>query len=495
MKSNMIVLCIPRRVITFVILCLAVSSVTTTATINNADDKNNVVVAFETSPKEQDSAVITSIKNYLPIIITNQDHVIENFEDLEEDQQTNGNEVLKISTANAINMDKDSLDGTKHKKNDFTNINTNTNIPMKQIGIDVHNKPVLIPLIGAGTWQYNDTIAYESLCKAFSVGITFVDTAFGYRNQYGVGKAIIDCFYNNNNSYIPNDYDRHHDYHSLRHYNTTSSNIKKQPSSSRVERHLKRNRVERHTFEKYVSKQEQEQQTQQRTRDDLFVLTKVPGGLSISETLATHEYNLKQLQLDYVDHLMVHFPSDWDITPSKSNKYVRQDQWRALEELYYQGKARSIGVSHYCQQHINDILEINTIPISINQVEYHIGSQDIDHIINHCNEHNITFMSFSPLCGPCDIKDPMNDSLINGKLVTDIGKKYNVTGSQVSLRFIIQQALNINSVMGPVIPKSNNIDHITSNMNIFDFELRNDDMNTLLIATQPEAESGDCAVP
>ena len=60
--------------------------------------------------------------------------------------------------------------------------------------MDVHGDPVMMPLIGAGTWQYNDTIAYQSVCKAFQAGYTFVDTAFGYGNQKGVGKAIRDCW-------------------------------------------------------------------------------------------------------------------------------------------------------------------------------------------------------------------------------------------------------------------------------------------------------------
>ena len=55
----------------------------------------------------------------------------------------------------------------------------NGTVPLKHIGNDVHGWPVCIPLLGAGTWQYNDTIAYESACKAFRVGIQLIDTAFG----------------------------------------------------------------------------------------------------------------------------------------------------------------------------------------------------------------------------------------------------------------------------------------------------------------------------
>jgi diketogulonate reductase-like aldo/keto reductase len=302
-------------------------------------------------------------------------------------------------------------------------------IPTKYIGDDVHGWPVHLPLLGAGTWQYNDTMAYESLCKAFGEGVTLVDTAFGYVNEKGVHAAIVDCF-----------------------------DIVRRP------------------------------------RSDLFVLTKVPGGLSFEETMGAHHQNLFQLQLDYVDHLMLHFPADWE--ENHASPVQRQEQWAALEEIYRLGQARSIGISHYCRRHIHDIVQYATVMPSINQVEYHVGSQDVDDVRDTCRQYNITFMSFSPLCGPCVYDDP-RDSIIDGQLVTSIGRKYGVSGSQVSLRFIVQQALDghPDSVMGAVIPKSNNIEHIRSNLDIFSFALSIDDMEELHRATKPAAERGDCDVP
>lgn len=305
-------------------------------------------------------------------------------------------------------------------------ITTITKIPTISIGTDVYGNSVDMPLVGAGTWQYNETIAYESLCKAFhEADYTFVDTAFGYGNQRGVGKAIRDC---------------------------------------------------------YKGK-----------REDLFVMTKIPGGLHVSETLALHQENLKQLQLDYVDHLMVHFPSDWSETPTRATPDTRREEWLALENIYYRGEARSIGLSHYCPQHIDDILEVASVRPSINQVEYHVGSGDVDGVIKKCRQHNITFMSFSPLCGPCQASP--EDSLINGKLVSSIAKKHNVTGSQVSLRFIVQQALQEGSYIGGVIPKSNNQEHIRSNRDLFGFKLDHEDMQRLFAAQKPAGEPGDCSVP
>ena len=296
-------------------------------------------------------------------------------------------------------------------------------IPSIIIGTDVEGKAVEMPLIGAGTWQYNDTVAYQSVCQALEACYTFVDTAFGYGNQKGVGLAIRDCW--------------------------------------------------------------------KGKREDLFVMTKIPGGLNSSQVHAAHMQNLMQLGLDYVDHLMTHFPADWAAT-NASPKH-RQDEWLALEQIYYAGQARSIGISHYCTQHIDDILDVATITPSINQVEYHIGSQDVDGVIEKCKNEGITFMSFSPLCGPCQYEP--EDSLVTGDLVTRIGAQYGKLGSQVSLRFIVQQALAQGSYMGGVIPKSNNMKHIQSNMDIFDFELSNEDMERLKAATKPPPEAGDCSVP
>lgn len=142
---------------------------------------------------------------------------------------------------------------------------------------------------------------------------------------------------------------------------------------------------------------------------------------------------------------MTHFPSDWKET--NASPEARREEWKALEAIYERGEARSIGVSHYCTQHLEDILWTNKVMPSINQVEMHIGSQDVDTVRETCSDLGITFMSFSPLCGPCEYDDP-KDSLINGELVTEIASHYpGKSGAQVSLRFLVQQGI-------PVIPVS-----------------------------------------
>jgi diketogulonate reductase-like aldo/keto reductase len=297
-------------------------------------------------------------------------------------------------------------------------------IPTVTIGQDVHGVDVVMPLVGAGSWQYNDKVAYESYCKAFAAGYTFVDTANGYGNEKGVGQAIKDCWKGD--------------------------------------------------------------------RKDLFVMTKVPGGLDSEETLAAHEKNMKLLGLDYVDHLMTHYPADWSASPDRATPARRQEEWKALESIYKKGEARSIGISHYCSRHIDDVLAVAEVRPSVNQVEFHIGSGDVDEVIEKCQKEKIYFMSFSPLCGPCDYEP--QDSLVTGDLVTSIGKKYNVSGAQVSLRWIVQQALEEGSYIAGVIPKSNSAEHIASNIDLFSFELSKDDMTALSKASKPPGVPGDCDV-
>jgi len=321
-------------------------------------------------------------------------------------------------------------------------------IPSIPIGVDVRGKTVMKPLLGVGTWKYNNVQAYESVCKAFLAGYTMIDVAWAYKNQKGVGKAIRDCW--------------------------------------------------------------------KGTREELFVMAKIAGGLSREEVRIYHDKNLADLQLNYVDHLMTHSPGGpRHAPPDHASPARRKEEWKALQEIYQAGQARSIGISHYCPRHIDDVLEVShVVKPSINQVEYHVGfSHDRDELLAKCRQHNITMMSFSPLCGPCfRYYQPGEDgsypeSLTTGTLVQEIASHYNhdnatatTTGAEVALRFIVQQALAENNTMGGmggVIPRSNSLEHLLSNRRIFDFELTGQDMELLFKTTEPRDQPRvqDCDVP
>jgi len=242
-----------------------------------------------------------------------------------------------------------------------------------------------------------------------------------------------------------------------------------------------------------------------RSRSSYFITTKVPGGLTPEETMQTHEQNLADLGLSYVDLLLIHFPCTMEADP-KCSKENRQEQWQTMQALQIAGKTRAIGVSHYCKAQMLDLLQMEGLLIkpAINQVEYHIGmgsaGPNATDDKEWMEENGITYQSFSPLCGPCCMgADPssgctFNTDLIKGDMVTKIGAKYNKTGPQVSLRWQTQQGI-------PVIPKTSNPEHLKANMDIFDFVLSDKDMDTLSGAKSPPVcgggdgeTSGDCAL-
>jgi len=228
-------------------------------------------------------------------------------------------------------------------------------------------------------------------------------------------------------------------------------------------------------------------------RKEYFITSKIPGGLNASATMATANQCLEQLGLSYVDLMLVHFPASDD---GKGGKAARVEEWKALEKWAKSGKARAIGVSHYCARQIRDIQEVATLPIAVNQVQYHVGMGSAGPLATDdkafIQSQGILYQGFSSLCGPCN--PPDNMELINGSLVTEIGKAHGKTGAQVALKWVVQQGI-------PVIPKSKDLIHQRENMDLFDFELTSTEMARLTTATTPATaggpnadDSGDCSI-
>jgi len=233
-----------------------------------------------------------------------------------------------------------------------------------------------------------------------------------------------------------------------------------------------------------------------KARESYFVTTKVEGGLSFEDTISTHKTNLQELGLDFVDLLLIHFPTTM-APPIVGNTTSRQAQWKAMEQLQKTGLTRSIGVSHFCERQMEDILEIATIKPAINQVEYHVGmgsaAGNATDDKPFMERHGITFQSFSPLCGPCSAPD--NKVLLTGAMVTAIGARLGKSGAQVALRWQIQSGI-------PVIPKTDNTEHLKQNLDLFNWKLSSADMAQLTEAKSPMAAggggdgtSGDCGLP
>lgn len=217
-------------------------------------------------------------------------------------------------------------------------------------------------------------------------------------------------------------------------------------------------------------------------RDEYFVTSKVPGNLNASATTAALDLSLQQLHLDHVDLMLLHWPAD--------GAKARQAQWLALEAWAKAGKATAIGISHYCRRHLDDILAVATLPVALNQVQFHVGmgkeNRSELHDMEYMKLKGVVYMAYSSLCGPCP--NGGNKELISGKMVTDIGKAHNKTGAQVSLRWVVQQGI-------PVIPKAQEPNYLAEDFALFDestggkghgkFVLTDQEMAQLSAATSP----------
>eukprot|EP00420_Gonyaulax_spinifera_P033906 CAMPEP_0197875174 /NCGR_PEP_ID=MMETSP1439-20131203/4494_1 /TAXON_ID=66791 /ORGANISM="Gonyaulax spinifera, Strain CCMP409" /LENGTH=321 /DNA_ID=CAMNT_0043494359 /DNA_START=62 /DNA_END=1027 /DNA_ORIENTATION=- len=229
-------------------------------------------------------------------------------------------------------------------------------------------------------------------------------------------------------------------------------------------------------------------------RDEYFVTSKIPGGLNASATAAAADQCLSELKLDHVDLMLLHFPASFQ---GKGGPALRKEEWLALEKWAKSGKARAIGVSHYCKSQLDDVLSVATLPVALSQVEYHVGmgraGDDATDYKDYFQSKGIVFMSFSTLCGPCPAPD--NTTLLKGDLVTSIGKAHNKTGAQVSLRWAVQQGI-------PVVPKTSVATHLREDFDLFSFNLTEGEMAQLSAATKPAVAgggdghtSGDCGIP
>ncbi|MDX8365984.1 aldo/keto reductase [Cytobacillus sp. IB215665] len=188
-------------------------------------------------------------------------------------------------------------------------------------------------------------------------------------------------------------------------------------------------------------------------REQLFITSKVwNSDQGFESTLRAFEDSLARLNLDYLDLYLIHWPVE--------GKY--KETWRALEQLYKDGKVRSIGVSNFHVHHLQDLLTEAEIKPMVNQVEFHPKLLQ-EELRNFCREHQIQFEAWSPL---------MHGKLLDNELLTEIANKHNKTAAQVILRWDLQSGV-------VTIPKSIKEHRIIENASIFDFEITNEDMRTI----------------
>lgn len=197
-------------------------------------------------------------------------------------------------------------------------------------------------------------------------------------------------------------------------------------------------------------------------REELFITTKVwISNAGYEKAKRSIEESLKKMQLDYLDLVLIHQPvGDYYGT------------YRAMEELYKEGKIKAIGVSNFYPDRLVDICLFNEVVPAVNQVEVNVFHQQKE-AEKVMTKYQVQMQAWAPFA------EGRND-MFNQPLLKEIGNRYNKTVAQVILRWLTQRGI-------VVLAKSTRKSRMEENINIFDFELSEQEMQ--MIAELDKKES------
>lgn len=188
-------------------------------------------------------------------------------------------------------------------------------------------------------------------------------------------------------------------------------------------------------------------------REEIFVTSKLWNAYKgFEQTLAAFERTITDLQLDYLDLYLIHTP----IARATRNNWqqANSESWRAFEQLYRQGRIRSIGVSNFLPHHMEALMQTATVQPMVNQIEFLPGMLQPE-TVAFCKRHNILIESWGPFA---------NGYILGDLRLVSVAEKYGKSTAQIILRWIFQKGI-------VSLPKSVTVERMRSNLDIFDFEL------------------------
>jgi len=189
-------------------------------------------------------------------------------------------------------------------------------------------------------------------------------------------------------------------------------------------------------------------------REEIFLTSKLwNDDIRKGRTRQAFYESLERLRTDYLDLYLIHWPADG---------YAQA--WAEMETLYAEGKIRAIGVSNFQIHHLKTLEKSAKVSPAINQIESHPYFHNQE-VINYCREQNIAVQVYSPLGGA-------DSNILKDDVLRAIALQYGKTPAQIILRWHIQRGVI-------VFPKSVHHDRIVSNIDVFDFNLTDEDINVI----------------
>ncbi|CAJ1201265.1 Glyoxal reductase [Companilactobacillus paralimentarius] len=204
-------------------------------------------------------------------------------------------------------------------------------------------------------------------------------------------------------------------------------------------------------------------------RDEIFVNSKVAAEIkNYDAAKQSIDETLNKMSLDYLDMMIIHNPQPWNEVNQGNDRHFEGnlETWRAMEDAVKEGKLKTIGVSSFGKEDLDNLIKNSSTKPAVNQVQIHIGDTPMD-IIKYSQANDIAVEAFSPVAHGAAMKD---------ERIKQMAAKYNVSVPQLCIRYDWQ--LNV-----IVLPKSANPEHMKANAEL-DFEISDEDMKTLMKVDQ-----------
>ncbi len=201
-------------------------------------------------------------------------------------------------------------------------------------------------------------------------------------------------------------------------------------------------------------------------RDDVFLTTKLDGGSRENGAVQRSvRESLDRLDTDYLDMLLIHWPNDKPpFSPVRlPGGPPLAETLTAMNELVDEGLVRHVGVSNFDVRRLDEARRLSEAPIVTNQVQFHPYWDQRD-LLSYCRRNDVLLTAYSPLC---------HGGVLDDDVLRELGRRYGKTAAQVAIRWAIQHEGVV------AIPKATSRDHLAANVDVFDFELTEAEMERI----------------